>query len=175
MKAALLQTFNYFSKRTRNGLEAYVFYKIVDQPSGYYYVIQCINTQGIIYETLDNIVKDKQLILGLHPIQTCYLGIEYAHNIGTNKTIALNENHEILHRYGSCELIYETQERLVCIKNHITANTEIVDPRDLSLDNSAISQFDSTEAFHIGLLAAQKCTLNSIKPKRKPILKLVKS
>ena len=141
----------------------YVFYKIVDSFGSEEYSLQCINTSAIFHAKIYEIVFDQDILCGLHPIQACYIGIEYANFIkkSRNQLELKKIQHENFNKYSSCRygnysLSYQNRFGELSFINTITSDEFIMDPRDIALNQGLISEFDASQAFYIGLVAGIK-------------------
>lgn len=152
--------------RTTNkvDLNDFILYKIVDSYSKgqvEYFKMQCINTKAIFDAIIQDIIFDEDILYGLHPIQGCYIGIEY------EKTIKFkSSNTEVkprslfskysASRYGNNHLLYQNRNGLLGFESKITGEQFLMDPRDIALSKSLIEEFDTVQAFCIGVLAGLK-------------------
>jgi hypothetical protein len=166
----------------------YVFYKIVDfTQENKMYSLRCINTYAIFHAKIMDIVYDTCILQGLHPIQACYIGIEYAKylkkiNIQNNTETKKNEkmNGYFVCRYGNYSLIYQDRKGDICFVCKKTGERYLMDPRDIALSEEIISEFDAAQSFHIGLCAGLKLNnkitgYNDVKlNKNSPLLTIVK-
>lgn len=143
---------------------SYIFYKIVDiSKDSNTFALQCINTNAIFHAKLQEIIYDDSILHGLHPIQACYIGIEYAKHLKSdpNPTIVKNIHSKKLPkqaicRYGDYKLLYQNRKGNICFINILSQNEIIMDPRDIALSEELIQEFDAAQAFYIGLLAGLK-------------------
>ena len=186
----LLNTIMSFVQHKNNNQDKrsnYIFYKIVDQQKDEY-ALQCINTKAVVYSKIEDIVFDIDILHGLHPIQACYVGIEYAKFLEKNDApIELKDRQKnkldkcSVFRYGRYELRYQNRKGNVLFVDCVSEENFLMDPRDVALSEEIIQEFDSAQAFYIGLLAGLK--LNNPIVKRdtlqrnnneRPYLRLVK-
>ncbi len=165
----------------------YIFYKIVDSDVTHEnFVLQCINTKAIFRSKISEIVFDTDILYGLHPIQACYIGIEYSKYLKSLNTTQLDKNQVkaklnkySVHRYGSYILTFQNRTGEVGFVNHVTNDDFLMDPRDIALSEELIAEFDAAQAFYIGLLAGLKLNnpvkqLEIDKKYQKPHLVVVK-
>src|SRR5262249_14490375 len=117
--AELFSNFNF--KNQENNKSAYIFYKIVDfLEETKEFALQCINTKAIFYEKILDIVLDTDILYSLHPIQACFVGIEYAIFQKNNpQTILKNAqlkklNKPCINRYGKYSLKYQERGGKFC-------------------------------------------------------------
>lgn len=189
MLAELL--FSFVRKSPRDNTDRrseYIFYKIVDSIDESEYMLQCINTKATFQSSITNIVFDVDILHGLHPIQSCYVGIEYAKflkkstdatEISKNPTEKFSE--QPISRYGRYAVRYQNRKGEVCFIDKNTKEEVLMDPRDIALSEELIQEFDAIQSFYIGLLAGLKLH-NPVKekyekrpPRKRPHLRLVKS
>jgi hypothetical protein len=156
-----------FFKTYQNTKNVFILYKIVD--SEYvnqieYYKIQCINTKAIIQLTVEEIAFDLTILHGLHPIQGCFVGIEYSKaikNMNNNDNKRRIKSQKLLDkysvkRYGNNNLEYQDRNGRLGFRHCSTDETFLMDPRDIALSRELIEEFDAAQAFCIGVLAGLK-------------------
>jgi hypothetical protein len=143
----------------------FIFYKIVDfDPSEDIYKLQCINTRPTFDAKISDIVFDLDILFGLHPIQACFIGIEYGKSLQQfNSSNPIKDKvHKIsftqysTSRYGNYQLDYQTRKGELGFTHQITKEKYLMDPRDIALSEDLIRDFDASQAFYIGLLAGRK-------------------
>jgi hypothetical protein len=180
---------NLLSKSNKDKRASYIFYKIVDFINDKKeYTFQCINTHAIFHAKIIDIVFDIDLLYALHPIQACFVGIEYAkHFKEINSLPELQQdvqkqklNKYSTHRYGKYSLCYQERKGDVCFTETRTGKKFFMDPRDIALSEELIREFDAAQAFYIGLFAGLKLN-NPVKHyggcenySNRPNLKLIK-
>lgn len=157
---------NVFNKNPKNILDhksRYIFYKIVDSIENEEYTLQCINTNAVFRAKFPDIVFDVDILYGLHPIQACYIGIEYARFIKKinrpreiTKIQTSNFKKYSISRYGNYNLCYQNRTGDLSFINVKTNKEFVMDPRDIALTEELISEFDAAQAFYIGLTAGIK-------------------
>lgn len=164
----------------------FILYKIVDSyPTelGERYRVQCINTKAILELTVEDIVFDLDILYGLHPVQACFVGIEYAKLRQTRKLDPENHGQPINpmgryagYRYGSLNLLYQNRHGLLGFTCLNSGEEFLMDPRDIALSRELIEEFDVAHAFCIGVMAGNKMINPVVKSRRvaRPSLKLVK-
>lgn len=157
----------------------FIFYKIVDFDShSLLYTLQCINTKTTFLIQLVEIIFDVDILFSLHPVQACFVGIEYAkyekrHNINTFRHLKKLEQYSIC-RYGSYRISYQNRNGEICFV-HIGSNKNLIlDPRDIALSEDLIIEFDAAQAFYIGISAGLKMNILKKQVKKPPFLRLVK-
>jgi len=150
-------------KKISKNKSDYIFYKIIDSIDYKIYALQCINTNAIFHASLSEIVLDYDILHGLHPIQACYIGIEYGKYINNlnddikNKKIKNHmANNSPMAKYGNYQLCYQDREGNLCFIDVTTNKEHIMNPRDIALNEELISNFDASQAFFIGLNAGIK-------------------
>lgn len=150
------------STRKRFISNNFILYKIVDAYSKEeeeYYKIQCINTKAVFDMTLQAIVFDVDILYGLHPVQGCFIGIEYATNM---KNLDVHEKPKTIFskysacRYGKNNLLYQNRKGLLGFECKQTGEQFVQEPRDIALSKACIEEFDAVQAFCIGVLAGIK-------------------
>ena len=113
--------------------------------------------------TIHDIVFDLDILYALHPIQGCFIGIEYAKAI--KATIHYSQSQEKQHkkfntypmcRYGSYNLLYKDRKGFVGFECKDNGQQLLMDPRDISLSRELIEEFDAAQAFYIGVWAGLK-------------------
>jgi len=168
----------------KNEASNYIFYKIVNfNFKANKYLLQCINTKATFLLSISQIIIDTDILHGLHPIQACFIGIEYA--IGVQQkvnTLIFTEQpkkKDCLYRYGSYRLDYQDRHRNICFVDIRTDKSFIMDPRDIALSENIIGEFDAIDAFYVGFMAGLKIAkpycINESKTKNiRPQLTLIK-
>lgn len=177
----LKSLFNFHRAVSVHDLKRYVFYKIVDSAEEEYeYLLQCINTKAIFRAKMGDVISDIDLLHGLHPVQSCYVGIEYAKYLKSahcqqpiqsrKKTAPYLSN-----RYGNCQLLYEQRKGNIGFYDQRTDRTYLMDSRDVALSQELIQEFDAAQAFYIGVSAGMKLHNSAHRslPPTRPQLRLV--
>lgn len=182
----LLASLTFFAKKPSSTPQVidHVFYKIVDAyEDDIHFILQCINTKAIFKMRIDEVVFDTDILHGLHPIQACYLGIEYARylkcfpsKLGQQKSFA-QAMLTAESRYGIYSLTHQDRRGWLGFVHIKTGKTHLMDPRDIALSEATLSEFDAIQAFHIGVFTGLKLhnTTDKRSFKKKPYLYLVKS
>ena len=190
-KKTFLHLFGKPLQKTQINKNAFILYKIVDSyevKNNEYYRVQCINTKGILQLTLEEIVFDFDILHGLHPIQGCFIGIEYAKVIKATTGEAAKShtksqnmlNKYSTSRYGKNNLIYQDRNGLLGFECSYKGGEFLMDARDIALSKELIEEFDAAQAFCIGVFAGLKFVnpvsihQNSDKTKKIDYLRLVK-
>lgn len=158
-----------------------VFYKIVASESingKERYKIQCINTNAIFQMGICEIINDMEILQHLHPVQACYVGIEYAKNpFPITEDIFLKNIKKggSLHERSTFHLKHQDREGKICFIDRRSDQEFLMDPKDIALSKELIEKFSSKQAFRIGIMAGQKIQ-NPVKISqyKKPFLQLVK-
>ena len=96
---------------------------------------------------IQDIVFDEDILYGLHPIQGCYIGIEYEK---TTKFDTRNSKAQVkprsvfskysASRYGNNHLLYQNRNGLLGFESKITSEQFLMDPRDIALSRSLIEE-----------------------------------
>jgi hypothetical protein len=178
---------NFFYKIRESGMNDFIFYKIVDSyfaDNTEYFKIQCINTAAVFSSTTFDIVFDSDLLLGLHPSQSCYIGIEYAKLLSSEnhfESQRLNPETKLERflapRYGKFAIYCQDRSGDINFFQKNDNQFFYMDPRDIALSRDLICNFDAGQAFYIGLQAGLKLTKKVIIPEKsteKTYLRLVK-
>lgn len=147
--------------KTDSALANYIFYKIVDSiPDTNIYYFQCINTSVIFRVEISSLLTEMDIVLGLHPIQACYIGIEYATRIGLSKinnTLGAAEQFDLSgNRYGRYKIKYLDRKENVVFECNQTQQILSLDATMISRSKELIQEFDAGEAFYIGFLSGNK-------------------
>ncbi|PJE14245.1 hypothetical protein [Legionella sp.] len=172
-----------FNNGNQNKNES-ILYRIVDSynhngEEGF--KVQRINTKAVFPILLQEIVLDLDILYGLHPIQSCFVGIEYSKtslttrnfNFLAQSTKKIMKNLYAVNRYGNNKLLYQDREGNLGFKSK-DKDDVLMDPRDIVLSQSLIEEFDADQAFCIGILAGIRFVKFSTQDrKRIPQLKLV--
>jgi len=155
---------NNIVKEWHKNKNPYVLYKIVDSYNSAkeeFYKIQCINTKGILAISIQDLVFDISILHGLHPVQGCFIGIEYAKISRMINNGLQRKTKELLLtpsqcRYGTFNLLYQNREGFLGFENMTNNEQLLMDPRDIALSKELIEEFDVTQAFCIGIHAGLK-------------------
>ncbi len=152
-----------FLKKKKNiNKNKHIFYKIVDNVREHNFILQCINKESAFYASLSEIIFDRDILCGLHPIQACYIGIEYSKHISDSSLLVIpkknqpQKHHHFEHRYGKYSIKFQDRDGIVCFINQLNDEELFMDARDIALSKEYIEEFDATQAFHIGILAGLK-------------------
>lgn len=163
LKETLANIF-YKSRYIIDDKEKYIFYKIIDSyflEDGEHFTIQCINKKSMFHAKISEIVFDTDILYGFHPIQACYIGMEYAKQFKTFDDRTSEKNYEAvkhnrINRYGTYALLSQDRKGDICFAKKSSPEQFIMDPRDIALSKELIVEFDASEAFYIGFLAGLK-------------------
>lgn len=155
----------------------FIFYKIVDlSKDGTRYLMQCLNTYGMFYSSLNEIVLDLNILYSLHPVQACYIGIEYVMRLSSELP-----TYELHSRYGLYQLSHFDRKNNIGFLNKKTLEEFSMSVEKIAFSESIIEEFDAIEAFYIGLIAGENIAninpamLSSMLHKRKqPHLRVIK-
>ena len=156
----------------------YIFYKIVNsyvnEHDETYYQLHCINTKAVFDVSIKDMIFDSSILCGLHPIQACYIGIEYAKELKKNiHTETPDDRKPSLKqtatcRYGKYNLLFQDRKGNLGFIERNTSKAYVMDPRDVALSKELIEEFDSAQAFYIGLTSGLKLSAPMVK-QRNPI------
>jgi hypothetical protein len=168
---ALLTFLHKRIKGSADNRAGYIFYKIIGSTSSYgieHYQIQCINKKAIFHAKISDIISDRDILHGLHHVQACYVGMEYARELkAANKNTASTHPHqafsdEFFHRYGCYSLRLQDRKGNISFIHKKSGKHFLMDPREIALSKEIIEEFDASQAFYIGLLSGIK--LNNTAP-----------
>lgn len=144
-------------------MSKYIYYKIVDnyyKERDFFCKIQCINTHAVFDIKMIDIVFDADILEGLHPIQSCYIGIEYAQHESNNIEGAYKHSNNMMacmvNRYGKYKIHMMNRGGKITVLENENKIEYLMDPRDIVLTKDLIKEFDSTQAFYIGMWAGAK-------------------
>ncbi len=156
----------------------YILYIIVDAHGDSEFVLRCKNKHCTFISNIFDMVSDPNIISGLHPIQACFIGIEFVKFLSNNPSKIKQKkvvNDYPDSRYGIyqfCSIEYKGKVRFINRQNN---KEYIMDPFDIAISKKLISEFDATQAFHIGILAGNEIDDTSTKSsKPKTRLRLIK-
>lgn len=159
----------------------YIFYKIVDHSDEWKYLLQCINTKATFQAEITDIVFEKKILRGLHPVQSCYIGIEYSKFLKQTQHSPIKRSscqedliEHPISRYGSYSLCYQNRKSEICFIHKTTLEEFFMDARDIALSEELITEFDSTESFYIGMIAGFKLPPVHSQQISRPRLKIIK-
>ncbi len=176
----LAEIFNLISRKCGDIKAGCIFYKIVDSIERNQFALQCINTTTVFHISIVDLVYDTDILHGLHPVQACFIGIEYAKILKKNqKSIKKNKSHSssATYRYGRYFLNYQDRYGNIAFTDSVTQKDFLMDPRDIALSEELIGEFDAAQAFYIGLCTGLKMKnppKSVISPQKYPHLRLVK-
>lgn len=179
MKSLLQHTALKFLKRSKPTRASFIFYKIVDTIKENY-IIQCINTKATISASISDIVNDCQFLYALHPAQACYIGIKYAEKSNRLKLsinhLKFNARMQDISRYGKYALYSQERKKKFTFIDKENQTKFTMNAQDIASSDDIINEFDSIQAFYIGLMAgtAINCSQKTI-TQRKNHLTLVKT
>ena len=156
----------------------YVIYLIVDETKRGDYCLRCVNKKDIFMISRERLVLDNTILFGLHPIQSCFIGMEAAkHPVMSEQTMRSEQSlahvGNILNRYG-CYTIHSVQRdgKMVFYRQADQQRFALY-PDEIVKVESFISEFDSSQAFYIGYSAGQR-QLNLAQRSQPPKLYRVK-
>lgn len=159
---------NLFPKKNFNN---FIKFKIVDKRNKKY-VLQCIFTKGLFRQVLGELIEDVDIINGLHPIQSCFIGLEASKEMCLHDTTYQPVTSPCIKRYGVFELLYLDRHQHICYKD-ITNGLQHNEPiKNVVGDDSKLEKFDANEAFYIGIWAGSR--IFNDQQLRPPKLRIVK-
>lgn len=142
---------SWIKRSTSDGKSEFIFYKIVDSSKeGKRYLMQCLNTYGMFYSNLNEIAADPNILYGLHPVQACYIGIEYVMQLKLERFVP-----ELRSRYGLYQLLYLDRKNNIGFLNKRTLEEFSMPVEKIVFSDLIIGEFDAIEAFYIGLIAGE--------------------
>lgn len=128
-------------------------YKIIDFKDKGQLTIRCKTSHSCFHIMLADIAFDLKILWGLHPVQACRLGVKYATQpyISTiiNQQLTKTEPQSL----GRFHLLYQERHGKIRYIDRKTNQTFIMAPEDIIDSNKIIKQFNSEQAFFIGLQA----------------------
>ena len=143
----------------------YIIYRIVNSTNTKY-IVQCIGTNSIFHLQFDDIVSNIDILNGLHPIQACNLGIQYAKYLAQSQLpleeqkLKVNQfNQTLLHRYGNYKLRSQDRHGNICFLDIQKKEQVILTPQEIVDSKAIIKQFDANHAFYIGIAAGLRGVL----------------
>jgi len=138
-----------FSWLKKNDPASFIFYKVVNFIEDMY-VIQCINTKSVLYMSLKKF--DYDFVYGLHPIQSCFMGMRYASFLKHNKAINVQIK-KLLSRYGKYDIQYQDRDKKIRFVNKISRLVYVMYPQEIIYRNDLLNNFDSSQTFYLGFLS----------------------
>lgn len=145
-----------------NDLKNFVLYKIIDRKEEDKFVLQCINSKSIFEANLLEIISESAFLNGLHPLQACFIGIEYA--LYTKKYPELKKSissSNTQFEYGEYLLIQKDRNGQLYFKDINSHEEFVMKATDLIFNDSVLSKFHAEQAFHIGIYAGKDIHQNS--------------
>ena len=140
-----------------------VIYKIIDEGQEDSYMLQCINSKTVFEANILEIVFDTDILHGLHPLQSCFVGIEYALYVKlTGKIQKNNALHmdmlgvDKITSFSRFKLKYINRKGFICYTDTTTNEEEIIDPKEAVFIDYIIKGFHPGESFYIGYCAGKK-------------------
>lgn len=148
-------------------MQDFVFYKIIDYDENLYQCfLQCINTSQMFRASLVDIINDFDILYGLHPIQACFVGMEYAkylrkkQNLSENKKISPKVSQCGQSRYGRYSILYYKKNGYFVLLCKESGRELTESAYNLAFSKEWMQDFDANEAFYIGQ-EAYKILMNS--------------
>jgi hypothetical protein len=136
-----------------------VIYKIIDKDKNDTYMLQCINSKSVFEANILEIIFDTDILHGLHPLQSCFIGIEYALYVRAvyKNTIKMDVFYiDKITSSSKFKLKYINRKGLICYVATTTNEEEIIDPKEAVFIDSIIKEFHPGESFYIGFCAGKK-------------------
>lgn len=146
------------SNETPSDKAKFIFYKIVKySEETNKFLLQCINTSAFFFAGIHEIILDETILSGLHPVQSCYIGIEYARYFYQSGEIQKDSHYPLykLHssRYGKYTLYYQSRNKKLCFIDLLNMKEITMEPCEIAFNEILIQEFDALQSFYIGLLA----------------------
>ena len=153
-------------KKIKADKNEHILYKIVDiyiEKDMEYFKCQCSYSKAVLHLTIQDIVFNLDILHGLHPMQGCFIGVEYAtvlKSSANNPKLQKKQHHQLntypICRYGSHNLLYQDRKGYVGFECRDNDEQFLMDPRDIALSRELIEEFDAAQAFYIGVWAGLK-------------------
>jgi hypothetical protein len=173
------------SLKSKKDKSDFIVYKIVDS---YFLsqeerlVLQCINTKAQFNYSLKELVFDVNVLYSLHPIQSCYVGIEFAKLLKLRNQLNQSDKFEPLkilsqeRRYGNKNLQHRTRDGQLGFRCLKSGEVFEMDPKEIATTPELIQEFDAQHAFCIGYFAGLRfySAGNYIRENHRPYIRLVK-
>ncbi len=163
----LAKFINKFYTSEKHKISKYVFYKIIDINSNKsnVYIIQCINSKSIFESHINEIVYDFDLLHSLHPLQACFIGIEYRKFISQEAIFKNNINISFINQnvsqtYGTFKIKSQDRKNNLCFIDIITLEEISMKPKEIAFSDRLLSKFHAADAFFIGICAGQEIHQN---------------
>lgn len=134
----------------------FVYYKIIDETKKDRFVLQCINSKSIFHAEILEIVFNHNILYRLHPLQSCFIGIEYSKHIKNNKIQKIISSLNPNQNYGTLNLKYRDRKGDICYVDKDTNEEFTICPKKLAFSDKIITKFSADQAFYIGLYAGLK-------------------
>lgn len=156
----------------------FITYRIITpKKNGNMHILQCSNTRNIFKKEINEIIYDNEILFKLPPSHSCYLGIQFAKILQSQRAYKDLENgcksklaHKTIHRYGKYCFYYQDRSGKIFFIDTSTKEGFSMDPIEIVQSKDLINEFDASQSFYIGFAAG----LSLKKKKLKPALKLIK-
>jgi hypothetical protein len=140
-----------------------IYYKIIDKNNRGEYLLQLVNSKSVFCSSIDEIVFDIDILHGLHSLQSCFIGIEYAIHMKSNKIApsryCKDVNLTVCHFPSDLFLLkikHQYRNGDICYIN-VKTNEEFTKPsKEIAFSDHIIEKFHPGEAFHIGMCTGLK-------------------
>ena len=136
-------------------ISKYILYKIIDINDLNIFTLQCYYSKTVFQADISEITGNKALLFGLHPLQSCFIGIEYARHMkdnNTKKNISPSSSY-LEYSYGEYFIKQQDRKGYVYFIKISTNEHFVMKPTDIAFSDKIISKFHAEHAFYIGLLA----------------------
>lgn len=168
-KMEILKMMSFFDLKFKwNPRKNKVVYKIINEGKRRAYILQCVNSKTVFEASILEIIFDTDILHGLHPLQSCFIGIEYAFYIRSldeakernEKEIDMLNTRKII-SFSKLKLKYINRRGFICYVNTLTNEEKISDPKEIVFIDSIIKEFHPSESFYIGLCAGKKMSVKT--------------
>ncbi len=178
LKKTFSDLFSRSLKKINSDNNQFSLYRIVDSYTIDFqenYKVQCAFTKIILDLNLDEIVFDFDILHGLHPIQSCFVGMEYS-KILDKKSLFYNQQKHVTESYKIAQyctyyLVAQNRNGALTIEHRNSKQQFVYDAIDVALSRELIGEFNAADAFQIGVLAGLKY-ISNLKRGKEPSLNI---
>lgn len=136
-----------------------LLFKIINVNKRSIYTLKCVNTNSIFQADIAKITSDLDILYGLHPLQACFIGIEYAKYIKQNITdekFSFNKVRPMNTDHSKWKIQYQNREGDICYTDTCSNKQFSMCPKKIVASEKIIRDFDPAQAFYIGICAGFK-------------------
>ena len=177
LKKTFSDLFSRSLKKINSDDSQFILYRIVDSytiDDQENYKVQCAFTKAILDLKIDEIVFDLDILHGLHPIQSCFVGMEHA-KILNQKSHAQQQKNVTssykIGRYHTYCLVAQNRNGALTIEHRNSKEQFVYDALDIALSRELIGEFNAADAFQVGVLAGLQY-INNLKRGKEPFLNI---